>query len=165
MNAKAGIVTSQVAWLGTVPFLLPDWKAVVVGFPIAMIASHLPDLDHSSSTAGRNLGRFPWLIRRLAGGHRMGMHSIFAVVGFGWLVGFFILPTTGLAVSTGWLAHVVCDLLTVQGVGFFYPLSDRKVSLGWMVTGERGETVYIRLMQGAGALLILFYGYQLGGQL
>lgn len=163
MNAKAGIVTSQVAWLGAVPFLLPDWKAIVVGFPIALVSSYGPDLDHDSSTAGRNLGRLPKVIRRLSGGHRMGMHSLVAMLGFGKLVGFLLLPTAGLAVTVGWGAHILCDALTVQGIAFFWPFLNRKFSIGWMVTGQWGEGIYIKSVQGTGVLLLGFYVALYGG--
>lgn len=49
-------------------------------------AALLPDLDQTGSSAARSLGfatrAFAWLIRRLAGGHRHGTHSLLGLAAF-----------------------------------------------------------------------------------
>jgi inner membrane protein len=163
MNAKAGIVTSQVAWLAAIPLVAPDWKAVGLGFAVAGVASYLPDLDHDSSTAGRNLGPLPKILRTVGGGHRMATHSALAVALAYVLATYLVSPHFGLAVAIGWASHIWCDLLTIQGTGLFWPATRRKFHIGYMVTGRRGEEVYIRLTQAVGVLVLLLYVTQFGG--
>lgn len=154
MNAKAGIVTSQAAWLASLPVTAGtatgfDYRGAATGFVVAGVFSFWPDLEHEGSTAGRAVGkRWSWLIRKIAGGHRMGTHSVFAVIVIAWwLVGYFTQnPTMANAAAVGWFSHIFTDLLTVQGVGLLWPLTRRKFRIGWMVTGRAGETWYIRLV-------------------
>lgn len=84
MNAKAGVVTAQVAWLAALPVAVSDWKEAVAGAGVAMVFSYLPDLDHDRSTAGQAAGAGASGIRWLFGGHRMGTHSI-VMAALAWL--------------------------------------------------------------------------------
>jgi membrane-bound metal-dependent hydrolase YbcI (DUF457 family) len=159
VNAKAGVVTSQVFWLGTAPLLMPDWRGVAGGFLLAGVASFGPDMDHSSSTIGRLLGPVPRLIRKVGGGHRGVTHSVAAVLAvFG--VGLLYGAVPALAAAEGWLAHIWCDLLTIEGVQLFWPLTARP-HLASMRTGKRGERAYTAVLSCFGAMLIIFYAYEL----
>lgn len=164
MNSKAGVVTSQVAWLGAAPLAAVDLKGAAVGFFIAGVCSYLPDLDHDGSTAGRAVGGGAKVIRKVSGGHRMGTHSLLAVVLMWLLVGYLTgTPVYATAAAVGWASHIFCDVLTIQGTALFYPLTRKKFHIGWMITGHRGEEVYVRLVQCFGVILLLFYLAQLSG--
>lgn len=164
MNAKAGIVTSQAAWLGSLPVTaisagILDWKGAVSGFVVAGVFSFWPDLEHEGSTAGRAVGK-AWssLVRWIARGHRMGTHSLAAVVICWWLVGYFTEnQTLANAAAVGWLSHIFTDFLTVEGVGLLWPLSRRRFHIGWMVTGHAGETWYTRLVTLVGIITFFLY--------
>lgn len=123
MNAKAGVVTAQVAWLATAPWLAtPDPKEWCFGFVVAAVTSYLPDLDHPGSTAGRAVpGPVQHLFRWLCGGHRMLAHSALAVLGVWWLTQYLLEDQTiANAAAAGYASHVFTDVLTVQGVGLLY---------------------------------------------
>lgn len=162
MNARAGVVTSQVAWLASLPVTAaaPDMttslKGAAAGFLFAALASFLADLDHPGSTAGRYMPRW---FRRLMGGHRMGCHSIF-MIAFAWWLTDYLLdnPIVASAVAVGWGSHVFIDMLTRQGVGLLYPLSKRKIRIGWFTTGSQGEDRFVLVMKGIGVIFVAGYG-------
>lgn len=169
MNARAGVVVSQVAWGASLPFTAftaPTaelaFKGSLAGFVVAAFASFLCDLDHPQSTIGRY---FPWWVRKILGGHRMGAHSIFMVSGCWWLTGYLLdNPIIANAVVVGMVSHILLDMLTVQGVALLYPLVRRKFRIGWMVTGSDGEDLFVFIMKGVGALVFAGYCFiYLGG--
>lgn len=115
-----------------------------------------PDIEHQNSTithrtvAGHRVSQ---AIRSIAGGHRMGTHSIAATLavgitafmlavilsvagahtlggqgGAGWSVPPLEIPLTfGLAVAVGFGSHILGDLLNPQGCALFWPLSRRRI--------------------------------------
>lgn len=163
MNARAGVVTSQVVWFASLPVLAAtpalsqSVRGALAGFVVAALASFLPDLDHPRATVGRYM---PDLIRRLMGGHRMGSHSLLAVAGSWWLTGYLLENRiVANAMAVGWLSHVVLDMLTVQGVGLLYPLSRRRFRIGWMTTGSKGEDRFVTGMKLLGGAFVIWYGF------
>lgn len=161
MNARAGLVTSQAAWLISLPVAAAaptpvlSAKGALAGFVVAGFASFLPDLDHPGSTVGRYV---PARARKALGGHRMGAHSIAAVVVSWWLCGFLVDdPIVARAMAIGWASHVCCDLLTVQGVALLYPFSRRKFHIGWMVTGSKSEDRYMLFLKILMPLVAMLY--------
>lgn len=157
MNARAGVVTSQVAWLSAAPFAASEPKGAAAGFLVAAFASFLPDLDHHKATAGRYM---PALFRWLVGGHRMGTHSLVAIGSAWWLTGWLLEnPAVANAMAIGWASHVVLDMLTIHGVGLLYPFSRCKFRIGWFVTGSSGEDWFVLCMKVLGALVGVIYGY------
>lgn len=127
MMIRAGLTTATVAWAAAIPLAAEhDPKGAVAGFAFAWIGSILPDLDHRGSTGGRLLGeRTQRLIRWVAGGHRMGTHSLLGVWVAWSLVRFFLESTQGHtvanAMAVGVLSHMFTDILTVQGIGWLWP--------------------------------------------
>lgn len=161
MNARAGVVTSQVAWLlslpvtAAAPTLSLSIKGALAGFVVSALASFLPDLDHPKSTVGRY---FPDWVRRLLSGHRMGAHSLLAIIGSWWLCRFLVDdPIVARAMAVGWGSHVFCDMLTIQGVALLYPLVRHKFHVGRMVTGQRGEDRYVTGMKILAVVIIAAY--------
>jgi inner membrane protein len=165
VNARAGVVTSQVAWLASLPVtaaaptLELSLKGAVAGFLVAALASFMPDLDHHNSTAGRYM---PDWVRPLLGGHRMLTHSLLSIIFAWWLTGYLIgNPIVANAVAIGWATHVAIDMLTLQGVGLLYPLTRRKFGLGWIRTGSTAEDRFVTGMKLLGFGVAILYGYLL----
>jgi inner membrane protein len=94
----------------------------------AVVASVLPDIDHTRSLIGR--AAYPvasWLQKRF--GHRTITHSLFFLLG---CVGLLLLaanvaPARSYAVvcSYALLSHLLFDMCTKQGVPLLYPFSKR----------------------------------------
>ena len=165
MNARAGVVGSQVVWFASLPVILTApttegrFKDAVAGFIFAGLASFMPDLDHHNSTVGRYV---PGLVRKLLGGHRMGSHSFFSVAAAWFLTNYLLEDVNAAnAVALGWSWHIFIDLLTEQGVGVLYPLSRRKFRLGWMKTGSKGEDRFVTGVKLTGIGVAICYGYLL----
>jgi len=165
MNARAGVVTSQVVWLASLPLtahaptLEGSIKGAAAGFVAAALSSFLPDLDHPKSTVGRYV---PGWVRWLMGGHRMGSHSLASVAVAWWLTGYLLdNPIVANAVAVGWLSHILLDMLTIQGVGLLYPFTRLRFRLASMVTGSRGEDVFVMIMKGVGGVFLVGYGFLL----
>lgn len=173
MNARAGVVTSQVAWLASLPITTEDVKGAVAGFFVAALASYGPDLDHGGSTAGKMVGRrASKIIRKVMGGHRAGTHSLAAVAGAWFFVAYFFeSPTLASAMAVGWASHIFCDIWTVEGVSLLYFLGflgliwaplwalNKKTRIGWMVTGSSAEDRYITYVKIVGVMVSLYYAY------
>jgi membrane-bound metal-dependent hydrolase YbcI (DUF457 family) len=163
VNARAGVVTSQVAWLASLPLLArgptleASFKGAAAGFVVAAFASFLPDIDHPGSTIGRY---FPRWVRRALGGHRMGGHSLWMVGFCWWLTGYLLgNPIVANAVALGCAVHVSIDMLTVDGVGVLYPLTRYTFRIGWITTGSRGEDWFVVFMKAVGGLFAVGYGF------
>jgi membrane-bound metal-dependent hydrolase YbcI (DUF457 family) len=159
MNMRAGLVTSQVAWFAAMPIAAHSWKEALTGFVIAGIASTLPDLDHSRSTAGRMLGRRTQrVVAGMAGGHRMLTHSLLGVY-FAWSVVNWLMdydhPGIANAIAVGCISHIFTDILTVQGVGLLYGCGAPFLALAWLLNPLRRprRTGLARLLQRVGCLL------------
>jgi len=73
-------------------------------------------------------------------GHRGALH--WPLVGLAMMgAGYSLQSTFLLWFGAGWLMHLVGDIITVEGVPLFGPLSRRKVSLFPMRVGSRTETI------------------------
>lgn len=140
MMGRTHMTTGALMWALAAPHLhLEPWQ-VAAGFVVAIPAALGPDLDSPGSKASRALwgpfhnGVGTW-VGRLFGGHRGWLHTLWAVIIVGWLtwlglqVGARYQPDLLLlagwlpwALSTGWLAHIAGDCLTVSGVQILRPL-------------------------------------------
>lgn len=164
MNARAGVVTSQTVWFAGAPLLAaaPDLttsaKGWVAGTFVVLLSSFLPDLDHHNSTFGRYM---PKIFRRLMGGHRMGMHSVWLMAGLWfltrWLIDGPTAPIIANAVVVGFGVHVLLDMLTKDRVGVLYPLSRKRFGVGIITTGSSLEDLFVRLVKFAAAAFLLWY--------
>jgi len=120
----------------------------------AALGSFLPDLDHPGSAIARSSSRaVSWGISKILG-HRGALHSLLAAVGL-YLVAS---STTGhgvsLALTWGYVAHLLADALTKQGVPLLWPVSASKIGLPLIAstTGGYGESIYVALIVAASAL-------------
>lgn len=103
---------------------------------------------------------FPWLK------HRSFSHSIFAVIMIYFILkqielvsGFEYLSVYG---SIAYGSHIFLgDLFTKQGVPLFYPISDKKISLGFLKVGSKFSNFAEYLFILALLLIVLFSIYKL----
>lgn len=94
---------------------------------LTIFAAVLPDIDHTASPVGKIVYPFArWLHRRV--GHRTLTHSLLALLTLSFLVG--ILETWfgqsnsyRIVFFFAYFSHIVGDMITIQGVQFFYPFS------------------------------------------
>ena len=79
-------LSGAVAYLALVPLLHASAVQAAVGAVCTAGAALLPDLDHPQATATHTLGPVTrvlgWVVRRLAGGHRRGSHSVLGIAAF-----------------------------------------------------------------------------------
>lgn len=166
-HSPAGTMT----WMYAAPLVTDDPSVVLAGAVLTFMLPLGADLDHPNSRSSRALfGPFHRYagntVATLMGGHRAGMHSLWAILAVGllcflgaglaqpqWAVPF------GVAGLLGWAAGVWPDMLTKQGVKVLWPLSSRVYGVRIFSTGGWGELV-VRLACYAG---ILHATYRLWG--
>ncbi len=91
----------------------------------AIIASMLPDIDHTSSIIGKIFLPFSKFINRRFG-HRTITHSLIVLLGTSLLaayleITFFHSSQFTKVYFLGYSNHLILDMMTVQGVPLFYP--------------------------------------------
>jgi len=107
---------------------------------VALIATIIPDIDHSDSVIGKRLIFRPlqFFIR-----HRGMIHSFTIAVLIGVLIAIFF-PVASLGFFLGYSVHLLCDSFTREGIEPFWPL-DYKIK-GYLTTGEKYEEVLFVFM-------------------
>ncbi|MFA4886820.1 MAG: metal-dependent hydrolase [Candidatus Nanoarchaeia archaeon] len=100
---------------------------------LVVLFSSLPDLDTEKSKLGRKIYPISLIIRWLFG-HRGFVHSMFAALFFYFTLAYFNLQVIGDGLLIGYLAHLIGDASTKEGVAFLYPFSKFRVQ-GFMATG------------------------------
>lgn len=147
MLAPSHMVGGQFAYL-----FAAWWLGHVPAFAEALMAAGaalLPDLDHRSGSVGR---RVPWISGAIEywAGHRTVTHSVLAlsvVVALAWA----LLPQGfSLALIAGFFSHAVLDMMTPNGVAWFWPARSRCVIPGdqnWRMSPMgKGELSFIILL-------------------
>jgi len=100
---------------------------------ILVFASVLPDIDISKSKVGKRFRPLSSIISFLFG-HRGFVHTVFPpiiAVGTAMILGYSMI---GLAFLIGYGTHLIADIVTVQGLMPFFPLSKVRAS-GFIRTG------------------------------
>lgn len=167
-------VTGMALWGGLGPLLTDNPVELAVGLVICAVLPYGADLDHPNSTSSRAIwGPFHRamgnVVAKALGGHRMGAHSLGSCL----LVGLSAAAITtaiapasatviGLFAIIGWFGGVLGDMLTKQGVGFFWPISRRRFGIPIFTTNTLGERIF-NLAQGLLGLWLAYY--HLGGTL
>ncbi|MBI5391565.1 metal-dependent hydrolase [Candidatus Woesearchaeota archaeon] len=125
-------------------------QLIPLSYPIVFIAlvtvfSGMPDLDAINSKWANKL----WFIAKpihFIFGHRGFFHSIFPAIGlflvfyglgFGYL---------GLVIFFGWVAHLLGDCVSKEGVAFFYPFSQYRVQGPMRVNSFMESIVFLLLV-------------------
>lgn len=149
--------------LALVLFLLVSWLAGPPASPILLIplfiGALLPDLDARDSLAGRLL---PAISRPLETwlGHKQAWHTPAAAVGVAILtVPPLLLLGASLAVSytllLGFVAHLLLDLLTPEGIMLLWPLSRARYHFPGTPLQAHGGTFERRLVAGLAAISLV----------
>ena len=114
-------------------FLIGSFVNKYLFLVLLVFGSLVPDLDNPYSKIGRKLRPFSNILRFFFG-HRGMFHSILPAILI-FAVFYYILgmELIGIALSVGFMLHLVLDGLTREGVNYFYPLKFR-VS-GFVKTG------------------------------
>ncbi len=170
---KTHSVTGVVLWIAVAPAITRDELHLLGGAVICSVLPWLPDLDHWNSTSSRKLWgplhkRLGRPFAKLVGGHRGGMHSLWACLACAMLLGagataiairwapWLDVRLVALAGLLGYFGGILGDMLTKDRVRFFWPLSNRKVGLGLVKTNRWGEHVFnaSQVAVGAGAIYL-----------
>ena len=107
---------------------------------VALIATIIPDIDHSDSVIGKRLIFRPlqFFIK-----HRGMIHSFTIAVLISVLIAIFF-PVASLGFFLGYSVHLLCDSFTREGIEPFWPF-DYKIK-GYLTTGEKYEEVLFVFM-------------------
>lgn len=171
MMGKTHSATGTILWASVAPLLTRDPWHLLGGALICATLPYLADLDHPNSTSSRMIWgplhkRIGPVFAKLVGGHRAGMHSLWAVLLCGAALGalataiairwapWLDVRLVALAGALGYFGGILGDMLTKQRVKFFWPLSSRKVGLPIFETNTWGEAVFnvAQASLGAGAI-------------
>lgn len=107
--------------------------------PLVTLFSSIPDIDHANSKIGRKL----WFLSipiSFIFKHRGFFHSIFpAVISF-FILEYFKFDLLACALLIGYLAHLIGDSLTKEGINFLHPFATFEIH-GPLTTGTLFETL------------------------
>jgi inner membrane protein len=118
-----------------------------------MLFSLLPDIDEIKSKISQKVKPLSWLVNFFLG-HRGLMHSIWISVIL-YLLLFLIRMDIAIAVSFGYLSHLILDCFTVSGVRLLWPLKKRLK--GFVKTGSLIEyLIFVGLLIVDVYLLLIF---------
>ncbi len=149
-HALAGATTAILFYEFNIPHHFP----IILLSAVAGFSALVPDLDNSESTIeniqvwGVKPLKLPAFFIDKLFSHRGFLHSLMAVVFLIFiLLGFFpSLPREFvIAISLGYLSHLVTDALTPQGIPWFYPIQWRSTLLPRVLcitTGSFMETIF-----------------------
>jgi membrane-bound metal-dependent hydrolase YbcI (DUF457 family) len=120
---------------------------------MVLIATIIPDIDHSDSVIGKRLvfRPFQFFIR-----HRGMVHSFTIAVLVSVLIAIFF-PVASLGFFLGYCVHLICDSFTREGIEPFWPF-DYKIK-GHLTTGKKYEEFLFVFMIAVNFVLFLIITY------
>ena len=154
MLTPTHLVTGQCFYLAGC--ILSGHPASLPESVVAMLSALIPDLDSRQSYIGRLLPFISWPLEYYFG-HRTLTHSLLMQL-IASAVAYLLLPFgMMLALLTGWLSHVMADMMTPAGVCWLWPSRVRSVLPGHVnyriqSTGS-GELVFLLVMAVSAVLL------------
>lgn len=107
-------------------------------FPAVLIGSILPDIDHEGSKINKIIPITKHFAKFFK--HRGFFHTVYPVLLFLFLEFSIKLNGIGIALSIGYLSHLLSDCLTPMGINLLHPLAKLKVE-GFIPTGGFAELV------------------------
>src|SRR3989338_2639180 len=115
-----------------------------VSYPILFVVlvtlfSSLPDIDHPRSKIGRKIFFISIPISFIFK-HRGFFHSIFPPTILFFILYYSNLEYLGLAVAVGYIAHLLGDMITKQGINFLNPITTFRIQ-GPIRTGGFLESI------------------------
>lgn len=99
----------------------------IIFFLLVMLGSLLPDIDEKDSKINQWFGIVGKVVARIFS-HRGFLHSIFFFLILGLLMAYFFNRYYAYALMLGYLAHLIGDAISLQGVKIFHPFQ-------WKVRG------------------------------
>ncbi len=124
---------------------------------LVTVCSGLPDIDHPNSKYGRKLWflaiPISWVSK-----HRGIFHSVYPPLLIFFVLSYFGYGYFGLAILIGYIAHLIGDAVTKQGINFLHPFSTFEIR-GPMTTGAFFESIIFFVI----IVLDLFYLIRLFG--
>ncbi|RME55236.1 metal-dependent hydrolase [Candidatus Woesearchaeota archaeon] len=121
-----------------VQYLSPTQKWLFL--TIFILSGLLPDIDTTKSKIGRRYKKTSF-IANLLFGHRGLLHTIYPPLLLFITFDYFGLGVLGFASLLGYLSHLLLDMLTLQGLQVFRPISKFHVR-GFFRTGGFLETLF-----------------------
>jgi len=113
---------------------------------LVTVFSGLPDIDHPKSKYGRKL----WFISipiSWVSKHRGIFHSVYPPLLIFFVLSYFNYSYLGIAIAIGYIAHLIGDAVTKQGINFLHPFSTFEIR-GPMTTGAFLETIVFFVIMG-----------------
>ncbi|MBI2573371.1 metal-dependent hydrolase [Candidatus Woesearchaeota archaeon] len=120
---------------------------------IVLLGAALPDIDEAHSTINRFTGFFGKIIAFLSR-HRGFFHSLIFFMALAILLGLFVGKLWAFGLLLGYVAHIVGDFLTPQGIPLFYPLERPRIR-GFIKTGGVIEK-FVQVGLFVGIVILLF---------
>lgn len=114
--------------------------SIYVFLALVGISSLIVDIDHPSSKVGKKVKPVSFVTNFLMG-HRGMIHSLIPAVLLFLVFVIFGYFEIGLALGLGYFSHLIADMLTLEGINFFYPLKTR--TSGFIRTGGFIEMVFL----------------------
>lgn len=122
-------------------------------FPVALLFSIVPDIDHSKSFISR---KFPVLSSPIHFffKHRGFIHSIFPALFLFLLFYYLHFPNLAFGMFIGYTAHLIGDGFTKQGINFLHPFSTLEIH-GPIETGSFSEFMIFILLIAINGFIII----------
>jgi inner membrane protein len=121
----------------------------VIGSPLLffiflILATSFVDIDSRKSKIGKKWYFRPlqWFVR-----HRGMVHSLFFAILLSLIIAG-VHQWAGIGFFVGYLSHLFMDILTKQGIGIFWPLSNWKIGLWVRSGGVVEEILFVLLLLG-----------------
>lgn len=148
MMFKTHLVIAFLAGLLAIQFFHPGNQILFI--ILVLFGGLLPDIDHPKSKLGRYFRPVMFLFE-----HRGFFHSflvlplITAVLFF-----FFHMPQFALPIIIGYISHLLADLITLEGIMPFHPISRMRLR-GFISTGGILEVlIFVALLIYSGYVLL-----------
>lgn len=131
--------------IGLLSLSFLDIANPVIFIVLITIFSSLPDIDHPRSKIGRKFFFFSAPIS-LIFKHRGFFHSIFPPIILFSIFTYFKISFLAFAIAIGYIAHLIGDAMTKEGINFLHPLSTLRIQ-GPLTTGGKLEVIiFVALM-------------------
>lgn len=122
---------------------------VILFMVIVMFGGILPDIDHPKSKLGSYFKLINWLVK-----HRGIFHSLLILPVIALVLSYFNYSFISLPLIIGYVAHLIGDIVTKEGLMLLYPLSDFRISGFIKVGGLSEKLIFIALLILSGYLLL-----------
>ncbi len=118
-----------------------------------LVASFIPDLDHTNSKIGRKFKTTSFFLNKIFS-HRGFFHSILLPLIMYFIFAFILeRKDMALAIFAGISSHLLLDMLTVDGISLLAPFSSKRIN-GFIKTNGLTEKVFFMILLLLSALFL-----------